>query len=148
MVPKPKSSDAFPQPVSRLLGSSSQGLSRLLAQARRFEALNQRLAGLLNSDMQALVQVAAVHDGCLVLLTPSASLATRLRMDSESLLRSMNAAGGESLQQLKVRVAPLPQTKPAPGKRRRALPESARQSLQRFAEDSGDTDLRERLDKK
>lgn len=133
-----------PQPVSRLLSSGKSGLGQLLSQARQLEQLDRHLATLVDKEIAPLVQVAALRDDCLVLVTPSAALATRLRMDSDSLVRSMAAACRRPISNLKVRVAPLARSQ-VEDRKRRHLPESAKQSLKRFAADSGDEDLRERL---
>lgn len=133
--------------MSRLLKAPSRGLARLMAQARRLQTLDQRLHKLVEPQIADLVQVAALHDDCLVLVTPSAALATRLRMDSDELLRALNAEGGQHIQELQIRIAPL--SRPRSEKRkRRKLPETARQSLRRFARDTGDEDLIERFKKR
>jgi len=119
-------------------------MGQLLAQARQLAALDVQLAGLVDKEIAALVQVAALRDTCLVLVTPSAALATRLRMDSESLVRSMSAASGKPISELKVRVAPLAHLQ-TQARRHRGLPEPAKQSLRRFAEDCGDADIRKKL---
>ncbi len=92
--------------------------------------------------MCAQVQVAAMHDECLVLLTPSAALATRLKMDSDSLLNSLKASGVKGLSQIKVRTAPITRTRKET-RHKRELPECARLSLERFAHDSGDEETRD-----
>ena len=147
MPRKRHSSTEFPQPMSRLLKAPSRGLARLMAQARRLQALDQRLHKLVEPQMAAQVQVAALHDACLVLVTPSAALATRLRMDSDELLRALNAEGGQHIRELKIRIAPLSRPRSEPRKRRK-LPETARQSLRRFARDTGDEELMERFKKR
>ena len=147
MPRKRHSSTAFPQPMSGLLKAPSRGLARLMAQARRLQTLDQRLHKLVEPQIADQVQVAALHDACLVLVTPSAALATRLRMDSDGLLRALNAEGGQHIQELKIRIAPLARPRTEPRKRRK-LPETARQSLWRFARDTGDQELLERFKKR
>ncbi len=119
-------------PVGEILNSSSKTLGKLISHARHLQYLNQQITALLDSGIRDLVQVAAIHEQCLVLVTPSAALATRLRMDSNSLLRSLSAAGVKGFSKLKIRTAPLPHNHIIP-KRKRQLPEIARQSLEGFA---------------
>ena len=128
--------------VGELLNSESKSLGKLLSHARQLQFLDQKLAGLLEPEMCAQVQVAAMHDECLVLLTPSAALATRLKMDSDSLLNSLKASGVKGLSQIKVRTAPITRTKKET-RHKRQLPECARLSLERFAYDSGDEETRD-----
>jgi len=126
--------------VSDLLKTRSNGLGSLLQQARKLAFIEQKLASLLEPAISAQVRVAALREDRLVLLTPSAALATRLRQDSDHLLRSLLAGGIGGITQIQVRVAPLPQ--PVNEKRKkRQLPEAGRQSLERFAKDSGDEEI-------
>ena len=130
--------------VGDVLKSESPGVAKLMKKARQVQFLDQKLSALLDPGMKENVQVAALHGQCLVLVTPSAALATRLRMDADSLMASLHRAGVAGVSELKVRTAPLPNPKAATRTRRR-LPEIARQSLQRFAEDSGDESLAEHI---
>lgn len=140
MPRKTTPSGARPRSVSRLLEPSSGSLGKLMARAQRLMALDRQLDHVLGPELAGRVRAAALRDGCLVLVTPSAALATRLRMDRESLLRALGHASRENITELQIRVAPLSGLQAEPRKRRR-LPESARQSLQRFARDIGDEDL-------
>ncbi len=86
------------------------------------------------------VQVAALHDRCLVLITPSAALATRLRQDSQSLLKALLASGVRRIDNIRIMTDPVSRSREE-HRQRRALTEIARQSLQRFAQDSGDQEI-------
>jgi hypothetical protein len=138
MSQKFSSKKRYPRQVSEVLNTQNPGLGKLLKQARQIQFIDGKLAGLLDPGMSANVQAAAVHDNCLILVTPSAALATRLRMDSDVLLQSLEAAGVKGISQLKIRTAPLSRIKKVERKRRK-LPEIARLSLQRFAEDAAET---------
>jgi len=140
MVRNPHSYKGTARQVSELLKSRSSGLGKLLDQARQLQFLDQKLADLLEPEIGSQVQVAALRENCLVLVTPSAALATRLKHDSDSLLNSLQASGVKGISQIRVRTAPLSQTKPV-ARRKRKLPDIARQSLERFAADSGDDDI-------
>lgn len=145
MPRKSNPAGARPRSVSRLLEPSSGSLGSLMARARRLQKLDRQLESVLGPELAERVRAAALRDGCLVVVTPSAALATRLRMDRESLLRALGHASREPIRELQVRVAPLSGWQPEPRKRRR-LPESARQSLQRFAEDTGDETYKDRTE--
>ncbi len=140
MARNPHSYKGNARQVSELLKSRSSGLGKLLDQARQLQFLDQKLADLLEPEIGSQVQVAALRENCLVLVTPSAALATRLKHDSDSLLNSLQASGVKGISQIRVRTAPLSQTKPV-SRRKRKLPDIARQSLERFAADSGDDDI-------
>ncbi len=128
------------KPVSEMLKSRSSGLGQLLKHARKLEQLDQKLANILEPDISGRVRVAALHDHRLVLITPSAALATRLRLDSEDLLKALQAVGVKGISQIQIRTAPLSQVEVIQ-RRKRQLPEIGRKSLQRFARDSGDDEI-------
>lgn len=144
MTGKPYKSRRRARQVGEVLKSGSSGMSNLMKKARQIQFLDQKLAVLLDPEMSENVQVAAVHEHCMVLITPSAALATRLRMDSNSLLGSLQRSGVHGISELKIRTAPLSKPKTIT-RTRRQLPEIARQSLQRFVEDSGDESLAEHV---
>ena len=129
-----------PRPVSDILNSRSSGLGEILSHARHLDFLDQKLSNIVEPAIAEQVQVAALHDRCLVLITPSAALATRLRQDSQSLLKALLAAGVNGIDNIQVRTAPISRACEA-FRQRRPLPEIARQSLQRFAQDSGDPEI-------
>jgi len=132
------------QAVGDLLRADESGLSRLLRQARKLDALDRVLDRLLEPGQAGMVRAASLREGRLCLVTPSAALATRLRLDSAALLRSLAASGVRGVSRIEVRTAPLPGD-PRPARRRRQLPDAARESLERFAADSGDVEIHERL---
>lgn len=146
MCPASKRSSDRPRPLSGVLKPAGGTLGGLVAEARKLQALEQRLHGLLDPGMARQVRVAGARDGRLTLVTSSAALAARLRMDSASLLRSVSAVCPQDFTDLKVRVAPLPD-QVQETRRPRTLPDSARESLERFARDTGDDSLRKRLSK-
>lgn len=145
MPRKSNPSGERPRSVSRLLEPSSGSLGSLMARARHLQKLDRQLESVLGEELASRVKAAALRDGCLVVVTPSAALATRLRMDRDSLLRALGHANRETIRELQVRVAPLSGWQPESRKPRR-LPESARQCLQRFAADIGDETYKDRTD--
>ena len=114
--------------VAELVNSQSGGMGKLLKQARSLQFLQKQLASLLEPEMASLVQVAVLRDGCLVLVTPSASLATRIRMDSNVLINSLRKFGIKGVSNIEIRVAPLPQTK-RESRAKRGLPQAAKESM-------------------
>ena len=112
----------------------------MLSHARHLDFLDQKLNNIVEPAIAEQVQVAALHDRCLVLITPSAALATRLRQDSQSLLKALLASGASGIDNIQVRTAPVSRAHKE-YRQRRPLPEIARQSLQRFAQDSGDPEI-------
>ena len=90
------------------------------------------------------MRVAALKDDCLILVTPSAGLATKLRMDKASILKTIQATVKVKIIDLKIRTAPIT---PAMRllKTRRELPVAAIRSLERYAKDSGDQELQDQI---
>jgi len=125
--------------VTELLKSGSSGLGKLLQQARKLQSLDRKLATILEPGISSQVRVASLIEQRLVLITPSAALATRLRQDSESILSALRASGARNISHIQVRTAPLPGVENNPRKKR-GLPAAARESLEQFAKDSGDED--------
>ena len=119
--------------VNAILGSRGGQVGKLLSQARAMSALEQQLARLLDAGMADLVRVATIRNGTLVLVTPSAALASRLKMDQASILKSLNSAAGLRLSSLQVRTAPIPRSQEETRKPRKAPP-AAREVFERFKE--------------
>jgi len=90
--------------------------------------LHHMLSGFLDPSLAAHFQVAAVRDGKLVLIAPSASWATRLRMHAPSLLGSLHEAGFTELKSIQVRVAPLAEP-PVKKRQKKELSSAAKQAL-------------------
>jgi hypothetical protein len=131
--------------VSEILNSDRSGLGKILSQARRIDKLDKKLASILDSDLKDQIRVAALKENLVVLMTPSAAVATRVRMDRDAILRAFQAAGAKGVTQLQVRVAPMPETRTT-SRQRRKLPDVGRKSLERFASDSGDSSIMALLD--
>ena len=95
------------QRVSELLNDPDSSLSNLLERAGYLMQLETLLTGLLDSDLAAQFQVAAARKNRLILISPSASWATRLRMQAPRLISSLHAAGARQIEHIDIRVAPL-----------------------------------------
>ena len=95
------------QRVSELLNDPDSSLSNLLKRARYLRQLEIVLTDLLEADLKAQFQVAAARKNRLILISPSASWATRLRMQAPRLISSLQAAGARQIEHIDIRVAPL-----------------------------------------
>ncbi|NIM70828.1 MAG: DUF721 domain-containing protein [Xanthomonadales bacterium] len=128
------------RPVNEWLRTRGAGFGELLARAREYQRLEQVLGRLLAPELAALTRIAVRHEARLVLVTSSAAVAARLRLDSQRLLQDLAEAGTTGIAELEVRVAPLP-AGTTPERTRRPLSPAARQALDRFARDSGDPEI-------
>ena len=95
------------QSVSEVLNDPDSSLSNLLGRASYLMQLETLLTALLDSSLAAQFQVAAARKNRLILISPSASWATRLRMQAPRLIRSLHAAGVRQIEHIDIRVAPL-----------------------------------------
>ena len=84
--------------------------------------------------------MAALHNGHLVLVSPNATWATRLRLRSADIAAQLRRSTGLDIQQIDVKIAPIQQPEPEI-RHRKGLPPAAVEALQRFAEDSGDPEI-------
>ena len=87
------------------------------------------LSGITGTEVAARFQVAAVREDRLVLLTPSATWATRLRMQAEQMLQFLQVSGFAHLRYIEIRVAPLSREPDAPQRVRRTLSPAAELAL-------------------
>jgi hypothetical protein len=90
--------------------------------------LESLLADYTGPQLAAQFQVAVMREDRLVLVTPTAAWATRLRMQAEQMLHSLQASGYEQLRHIDIRVAPL-HHEPLAKKIRRQLSPAAELAL-------------------
>ncbi len=106
-------SDANAVELSELLENSSESLDSslggLLQRAQWLSQLQQLLRSVIDPALADQFQVANLNRGRLVLLTPTATWATRLRMQAPSLLATLHDAGIDNLRAVEVKVSPLPE---------------------------------------
>ncbi len=95
------------QGITEILDNPGSGLNTLLERANHLMRLETLLTDLLDSDLAAHFQVAATRKNRLILISPSASWATRLRMQAPRLIRSLHEAGSRQIEHIDIRVAPL-----------------------------------------
>ena len=123
MVPSPANrghpdSAHGPVSVGDLLADSNTTFASLLQQARRLARIESLLATHTGKDLAAQFQVAAQRQDRLVLLTPSATWATRLRMQSGQMLEFLHSAGFANIKYIDIRIAPLGRSAPeTPGRK-------------------------------
>lgn len=103
-------------------------LGRLLTRARFLARLESLLSDCVSPELAHQFQVAAVRGNRLILISPTAAWATRLRMHSAQMLGLLQTTGHADIRQIDVRVAPF--TRPAPPSRhRRPLSPAAKQAI-------------------
>jgi hypothetical protein len=111
--------------MAGMLSHPGSGLGELLQVARKLDRADRALAAALSPEVGSRVKCAAISDGHVLLITPSASLASRLRMDSGLLITALAKAGFSDVSAIEVRIGPLP-VHESPARQRKALPPAAR----------------------
>lgn len=114
--------------VTEVLSDRDTSLGGLMRHATLLMQLEYRLRTVVDPELAAHFQVAACRNNRLVLITPSASWATRLRMQATALLMSLHQAGYAEIKQIDIRVAPLV-VQPAEQRKKKSLSPAARQAL-------------------
>jgi hypothetical protein len=125
------------QHVGKLLNPSENRLGKLMEHAAHLAELETMIRGLLSPDLAAQFQVATVRKNRLILVTPTASWATRLRMHAPQLIHTLQKAGVDGIKSINVRVAPLILNS-MEQKTKRSLSTTAIQALDRMAKLRGD----------
>jgi hypothetical protein len=126
------------QCVSQVLSDPDSSLSNLLERASYLMQLETLLTGLLDSDLAAQFQVAAARKNRLILISSSASWATRLRMQAPRLISSLHAVGARQIEHIDIRVAPIAR-QPVGTRSKRPLSAAAKQALGHMAQFRGET---------
>jgi len=114
--------------VTEVISDHGSSLGGLLKKATLHMQLEHLLAGFLDPGLAEHFQLATIRENRLILVSPSASWATRLRMQTPHLLESLHRAGYTEIESVEIRVAPLVQ-QPSVSRRRRPLSPAARQAL-------------------
>ena len=117
-----------PLRVAEVLTDHGSSLGKLLKRGSFLMQLQHLLSGVLDPALAANFQVAATRDKTLVLVAPTASWATLLRMQVPNLLGSLHQAGYTEIESINVRVAPLAKP-PTDTRKKRELSPAARQAL-------------------
>lgn len=127
----PHRSRAAPAAVQDLLPGADHPLGALFRHAERLAQIEALLAGITGPDTAARFQVANVRQDRLILVTPTAAWATRLRLAAPQLIQSLQASGHAYLHHIDIRVAPL-HREAAERKPRRPLSPAAKQALEQM----------------
>ena len=121
-------SDPSAAQLSEILSDQHSSLGSVLNRTRLLLQLQQLLAGSVEPSLANRFQVANIRQNRLILLAPSATWATRLRMATAELLETLHQAGFTELRKIDIRVAPLvkseavlPAEKPLSAAARQAL---------------------------
>ena len=120
------------QRVSEVLNNPDYSLRDLLEHAGYLMQLETLLTHLLEADLAAQFQVAAVRKNRLIVVSSSASWATRLRMETPRLISSLHAAGVPQIEHIDIRIAPLTR-QPAGARSKKPLSTAAKQALGHMA---------------
>lgn len=115
--------------VADVITDHGTSLGKLLKRGSFLMQLQHLLSSYLDPGLAAHFQVADARKDRLVLITPTASWATLLRMQAPHLLRALHQAGYTELQSIQVRVAPLAEA-PVDERVKRPLSPAARQALE------------------
>lgn len=92
--------------VSEVISGAPRSLTDLLVRARHLDEMDQLLARELDERFAPHVRVANVRDGALILATPVAPIATRLKMESTRLLEVLQRAYPSEFNRIEVLVTP------------------------------------------
>lgn len=119
--------------VQEVFNSPQSKLNSLLQKAGQIEHLQKLIHSFVDPDLATRFQVAAVRKNRLIIITPTASWATRLRMQASQIIDALHNAGVSNIEHIDIRVAPLveqvkEQKKPKP------LSPAAKQALQFMAQ--------------
>jgi hypothetical protein len=106
MVGSPKSPEGCTS-VGEVIANPGNTLATLVHHANTLARLESLLSGSCSPDLATQFQVADLRRDRLVLLAPTASWATRLRMEAGQMLQFLHASGYEHLRHIDIRVAPL-----------------------------------------
>ncbi len=109
--------------------NTAQSLGAFYDHARGLARLDSLLSGYFDPELAARFQVANLRQDLLILITPSAALATRFKLQVPAILEYLHAAGVHQVHDIEIRVAPL-QKPAAEAKSRRETSTAARQAAE------------------
>jgi hypothetical protein len=119
--------------VGHVLSNSDASLGKLLRHARHLARLEDLLRTLIEPELADRFQVAAARENRLLLITPTAAWATRIRMMAPQLIESLRSSGAQGIEFIDIRVAPL-SLEPVVSRIRRPLTPAAAQALEHMAQ--------------
>jgi len=107
-------------------------LGNLLQRAAYLIKLESLLSSLADPDLVPHFQVAAARKNRLILISPTAAWATRLRMQAPQIISSLHTAGVTEIEHIDIRVAPLV-LQATESRSKRPLSAAAKQALENMA---------------
>jgi len=119
--------------VSEVITDHGSSLGNLLRRASMLMQIEHTLAGFLDPGLAAHFQVATIRENRLILISPSASWATMLRLQAPQLIKSLHRAGYPDIEHIDIRVAPLVEQRTY-SRKKKALSPAARQALDLMAQ--------------
>ena len=125
--------------VSEVITDHGTSLGKLLQRANLLIKVEHIISENIESAMAEHFQVGAIRQNRLILISPSASWATKLRMEAPGILRSLHSSGYTQIEHVDIRVAPLVEQRETPRKRRKLSP-AAQQALEQMARLEGDSE--------
>ena len=125
--------------VSDVITDHGASLGKLLQQANLLVKVEHLIAASLEPGLAAHFQAGAIRENRLILISPSASWATMLRMEAPGIIKSLHLSGYTQIEHIDIRVAPLVEPRETPRKRR-SLPPAAQQALKQMARLEGDSE--------
>ena len=114
--------------VSEVLTDPHSSLGGMLRRAGLLMQFEHLLSSDLDPELSGQFQVAAIHGNRVVLVSPGAAWATRLKMQSAQMIGSLRRAGYTDIDKIEIRVAPLVRPRPKP-RRKKPLSPAALQAL-------------------
>ena len=118
--------------VSEVITDHGTSLGVLLQRASMLMQIEHLLAGFLEPGLAAHFQVGTIRENRLILISPSASWATTLKMQAPQLVKSLHRAGYPGIDIIDIRVAPLVD-QPVEARNRKPLSPAAQQALDQMA---------------
>ena len=118
--------------VSEVITDHGASLGKLMQRANLLIKVEHIISDHLEPAMAEHFQVGAIRENRLILLSPSASWATRLRLEAPGIIKSLNSGGYTQIEHVDIRVAPLVEQRESPRKRRTLSP-AAQQALAQMA---------------
>jgi len=112
---------------------SGSRLGDLMHRAAYLIQLESLLSGLVDPELAAHFQLAAARKNRLILISPTASWATRLRMQAPQIISALHAAGVTKFEHIDIRVAPLVR-QTVETRSRKPLSNAARTALSHMAQ--------------
>ena len=127
MARSPKSDKSARSPAD-IISDPTTSFGGLLERAGLLMHLEGLLREMLDPALAERFRVANLRQNRLILLAPTASWATRLRMAAPQLLGSLHRSGYAGIESIEIRVGPLPPDPPA-ARRARPLSPAAKEAL-------------------